>query len=158
VVQNGDFETPSVAMGYWAYLADLTGVVWSGAGAGIANGFSPWGRNGHGGSQYAFVQNTASMKQAISGFVPGRTYRITFWMGQRNGTIGAYEPNPIEVTLSGVGSVFGPTAPPSGGTFWNTYVTSPFTATSSSHELTFIGSNTTTIDKTSLIDDVSIGP
>jgi hypothetical protein len=155
VVQNADFETPAVAMGSWAYLTDLSGVVWSGpAGAGVANGIGAWGKTGHSGSQYAFVQNTASMKQTISGFVPGRTYRITFWMVSRNGNAGGDVNNPIEVALSGVGSVFGPTGP-GFGTEWRSNVTLPFTATSSSHELTFIGTNASG-DKTSLIDDVSI--
>jgi hypothetical protein len=107
-VPDFGFETPSIGGGAFQY--NPSGCSWtfsgsSGNGSGIAAKGSQFGNgNVPEGAQEAFIQGTGAISQAISGFIPGTTYTITFTAGQRPGNaqtwnvkmddsvIGSYKP------------------------------------------------------------------
>lgn len=129
-VAGGGFEAPEVGTGF-AYRPDsaFTG------NSGIAGNSSLWGFDpAPEGDQIAFVQNgpaAAAVSLAVSGLVPGASYRVAFRMSARPG----YAAIPLTLAFNGaaIGTVEATTH---GFVAW----TSPaFTATAASGTLSFTG-------------------
>jgi len=127
---NSGFEAPVLAAGQ-SVAGGATG--WGGTLPwGIANGSGAWGTGGHSGSQYAYIQaqsvlgpHIGAMTQTVSDLVVGKTYKVTFWMAQRNGNANANTPAPMRVFANDA-QIFGPVSP---SLAWSSYTTSTFTAT-----------------------------
>ena len=158
---------------------------WTFAGGGAANeynsaaynvwlqGMSPLASNavvGAGLSIYApdadtfwgVLQNKASMTTTYTNFVVGATYVIYFW-GTSRMCCTPNQVNDLGVAISGVGSVFynsavGSTVYSSNAVwFWQPFMTSQFTATSTTHTITFTATNPRSQpDVTTFVDDVRV--
>ena len=151
---NFSFETPKVN----GYAYDLAGASWVFAGASpngsgiLANGSAFANPNAPDGSQAAFVQAYGSFSQSLSGFVPGRVYTVTYFAAQRSGD----NQNGGESWKVLIDSQPIQTNAP-GGTSYAPY-TASFTATATTHKLSFVGTDLATGDNTVFIDDVQISP
>src|SRR5439155_59661 len=79
---NSSFETPNIGNGNYRYNPAGGSWTFSGAspnGSGIvANGSGFNNPNAPQGVQAAFVQEFGTISQAIPGFTPGTTYKVTF--------------------------------------------------------------------------------
>ncbi len=157
-IANYGFETPSV--GTYAY--DPSGASWtfspssSNGGSGItANGsaFTLDNSVAPQGAQVAFLQGTGTISQALSGFVPGITYTVTFLAAQRVNGNGTGQNQTWNLTLDG--TTFASFAPGTSATSYKTY-SATFTATATNHTLACIGTDTNGGDNTIFIDNVSI--
>lgn len=121
-VPNFGFETPNLGDGNFKY--NPTGGSWvfigpNGNGSGIvANGSGFNNPNVPQGSQAAFVQGQGTISQAISGFIPGTKYTISFSAAQRPGNeqtwnvkidstvIGGYKPGGVTIVNDDVTTRF----------------------------------------------------
>jgi len=155
-VGNFSFETPAMV----AYEYSPTGAAWtfaaqSGAnGAGIAaNGsaFTFANPNAPNGTQVAFLQGTGSISQALSGFVAGSNYLVTFSAAQR----GSYNNGGQTWNVTIGNTVIGSFSPSGSATNYATYSAS-FTATAASQTLGFVGTDANGGDNTVFLDDVLI--
>jgi starvation-inducible outer membrane lipoprotein len=151
-VVNPGFEIPSI--GSDAYRYNPTGATWTFTGASpngsglIANGSAFSNPNALQGVQAAFVQEDGTIKQTISGFVPGTSYTITFLAAERPGDAQTWN-----VTVNGaVIASYNP------GSSANAYVeySATFTATATSETVAFVGTDLAGGDNTIFIDDVQI--
>jgi hypothetical protein len=139
---NSDFATtPPMTPGAGTYIYDPTNVsgwTFSGPtqnaaggsyGSGVAEYGSAWNFDAatDGANQVAFLQNTATVTQTISGLTTGQQYTVSFYLEDRPG----YSSNPIIVSMGGTTLLS--TTPGSG---WTLY-TETFTATAASELLSF---------------------
>jgi hypothetical protein len=151
-VADFGFETPAIGSGNYEY--DPSGASWTFSGASpdgsglIANGSAFSNPNALQGIQAAFVQEDGTLKQTISGFIPGTNYTITFLGAERPGNAQTWN-----VTVDGV--VIGSYNPGSGATSYVEY-NAAFTATAAAETLAFVGTDLAGGDNTIFIDDVQI--
>jgi regulation of enolase protein 1 (concanavalin A-like superfamily) len=152
-VPNFSFETPTTAN----YVYNPPGGSWSFAGpSGLSSNktaFTIGNPNAPVGTQVAFVQGTSTVAQALSGFVPGTTYKVTFAAAQR----GNFNQGGQTWNVLIDGSSKGSYAPSASASNYVDY-TATFTATATSHTLAFKGSNLNGGDNTVFIDNVRIAP
>ncbi len=144
---NFSFETPAIGTGNYQY--NPSGGSWifggaSGSGSGPGgqwcSGFS--NPNAPQGSQAAFVQSYGSISQTLTGFNPGVTYTISFSAAQRGGTAQHGGESWNVMIDNTVVTNFNP-----GGTGYAGYAAS-FTASSSVHTLSFVGTDFAAGDNT----------
>lgn len=150
---NAASET-SVWAGWLAGLAPLATNAVTGAGLSIyaPDGDTYWGT----------LQNRASMTTTYSNFVVGATYTINFWATARMCCV-ANQVNDLGVTISNIGSVYYESAVGAAVYsadvvwFWQPFMTTQFTATSTSHTITFTTTNPRAqSDVTTFVDDVRV--
>ncbi|MEM7390860.1 MAG: hypothetical protein AAF492_00810, partial [Verrucomicrobiota bacterium] len=156
-LSNADFETNAALFSAWpgytggSNPAQITN--WPGTGnRGInpgAIGSAPFRDNGHNTSNVAFLQGSSSISNLISGWVPGRPYRIAFDYNAR-----AIMNDPGMRAVIGKVTVNDSLVPPTGG--MNAYYTANllFTPTNTSASLRF--EQTVGGDRTLLIDNLRI--
>ena len=152
---NYGFETPVTS----TYIYNPSGGSWTfsngtGSGSGVtannsaftaANPVAPQG------VQVAFLQTTGTIAQAISGFVPGATYTVTFAAAQR----GQYQNGGQSWNVTIDGTVIGSFNPGASATSYVDYSAS-FVATAATHTLGFVGTDLVGGDNTVFIDNVRI--
>ena len=151
---NSGFESPSIANfqyspsgGSWTF----SGASPSGSGI-VHNGSGFSNPNAPEGAQAAFVQEFGAMSQSVSGFSPGQTYTITFSACQRSG-VNQHGGQSWNVKIDN--NVVGSYNPGPGATSYVDY-SCTFTATASTHTLTFAGTDLVGGDNTVFIDNVRI--
>ena len=169
-IGNAGFETPSLGSGVYAYSAGdaIYGVpaltadqavqaVWDFEGttgiSGNGSAFTSGNPDAPEGSQVAFLQQTGTFSQTISGFSAG-AYTFSFDAAQR-GNYGG--PQDFEVSLDNtLLGIYGPGL----STDYTAFTTAPALVSAGSHTLTFTGLNTNPLDddNTALIDNVSVSP
>ncbi len=167
-IGNAGFEAPSLGSGAYAYSAadaqygvpSLTAdqaaqAVWDfegGSGiSGNGSGFTSGNPDAPEGSQVAFLQDTGTFSQAISGFAGG-AYTFSFDAAQR-GNFGG--PQDFEVSLDSIPlGVYGPGL----STSYQSFTTLPVLVDAGTHTLTFTGLNTAGGDNTAFIDSVGVSP
>ena len=154
---NLGFEIPSLGAGNFSYAP--SGGSWtftdssSGNGSGIAaNGSAFNNPNAPQGTQAALVQSYGSISQTLSGFAPGTNYTITYSAAQRSG---AAQHGGESWNVAIDNTVIKTNAP--GSTSYTTY-TANFTATTTAHTLSFVGTDLAGDDNTVFIDNVSFNP
>ena len=150
------FEIPSIGSGNYSY--NPLGGFWtfsggSGNGSGIvANGSGFSNPNVLEGTQAAFVQSYGSVAQTLSGFTPGTSYTITYSAAQRPGP-DQHGGESWNVVIDG--NVIKTNNP--GATSFTTY-TATFTASATTHTLSFVGTDLAGGDNTVFIDYVRFSP
>ena len=157
-ILNFGFETPNTL----TYLYNPSGGSWtfspqSGAnGAGVtANDslFSTGNPNAPQGVQAAFLQGTGSISQAVSGFVPGVKYAISFAAAQRATYANGGQTWNVKIDNTIIGSF----SPAANATNYTTFATT-FTASATTHTLAFTGTDLHGNDNTVFLDNVRIAP
>lgn len=158
VVGNYSFEAPTTTN----YIYNPSGGSWtfSGAspsGAGVsANGgnFTSGNAVAPSGLQVAFLQETGTITQTLTGFTPGTSYTVTFMASQRV-TVGSGTQvgQTFDVRLDG--NTIASFNPPQGTASYTLYSAS-FTATAASHTLSFVGTDHNGGDNTVFLDDVQV--
>jgi starvation-inducible outer membrane lipoprotein len=152
VNENFGFETPSLGSGNFQY--DPSGASWTFSGASpngsgiVANGSGFSNPNAPQGNQAAFVQTYGTMTQAISGFIPGTNYTLTFLAAERSGYSESWK-----VTVNG--ATIGSYNPGPGATAYVPY-TANFTATAATETLAFVGTDLAGNEDAVFLDDVQI--
>jgi Glycosyl hydrolase catalytic core/Concanavalin A-like lectin/glucanases superfamily/Putative Ig domain len=154
-IANSGFETPATSSfiynpssGSWTFSGS------SGNGSGVAannSGFTQANPNAPEGVQVAFLQGSAIISQALSGFILGKTYVIAFSGAQRTRTAQLGQSWDVRVDGMTIGSF----APPQSATNYADY-TVTFTASATSHTLAFVGTNMNEGDNTVFLDNVRI--
>jgi hypothetical protein len=156
---NFGFETPKII----TYQYDPSGASWiftaesGNNGSGItANGslFNSGNPNAPQGEQAAFLQSISTISQAISGFVPGAEYSVTFSAAQR---AGQSENGGQTWNLTVNGATIASYNPPATATNYVDY-TANFTATAATQTLSFVGTDLAGGDNTVFLDNVRITP
>jgi len=154
---NLGFEIPSLGAGSFSYAP--SGGSWSftessgASGSGIAaNGSSFGNPNAPQGTQAALLQGYGSISQVLSGFSPGTNYTITYSTAQRSGA-SQHGGESWNVTIDG--NVIKTNNP--GATSYTTQ-NATFTATATTHALSFVGTDLAGGDNTVFIDNVSFTP
>ena len=154
-ISNYSFETPNVSGGY-EYNPSYAGWTFSGAspnGSGILGNGSAFGNpNAPDGVQAAFVEEYGTISQTLYGFVPGTVYTITYYGAQRSG---ANQNGGESWDIMIDNTVIATNRP---GLASYTIYTATFTATATTHTLSFVGTDLATGDNTVFIDDVQISP
>jgi hypothetical protein len=144
------FEQVSVGAGQFRYRP--TGSPWTFSGdAGISgngSGFTSGNPDAPEGVQVAFLQETGSFSQAVSGWAAG-TYTLTFDAAQR-GNFGTSRQD-FDVLVDGV--VVGTFTP--SGTSYQAYTTAAFTVAAGSHTIVFRGLDSAGGDNTAFVDAVT---
>lgn len=162
VISNGSFENATVQDGYWVSGVNADGWTFN-ANSGIAMGDCAWGRAGHSGKKYAYLQSRGDgigmFCQVIQGLQIGQKYRVAFWMARRNTAVkliaAANVAVPIQVMADN--QVIVPFTTPKGEGDWSLCESKPFVATTNGITLTFMAQTSHT-DKATLIDDVVLMP
>jgi len=155
-VADFGFEIPSLGSGNYSYnpgggFWTFSGAAGSGSGI-VANGSGFSNPNAPEGTQAAFLQEYGTITQTLSGFVPGKSYTITYSAAQRSGSSqnGGESWN---VVIDG--NVIKANSP--GATSYTTY-TATFTASATIHTLAFVGTDLAGGDNTVFIDNVRFSP
>jgi hypothetical protein len=150
-VPNSGFETPSLGSGY-EYNPSGGSWTFSGAspsGSGLVGNGSGFGNpNAPQGVQAAFVQETGTISQTISGFTSGLNYTISFLAAERLNNSESWN-----VTVNG--TVVASFNPGSSATSYTNY-SATFTATAATQTVAFVGTDLTGGDNTVFIDNVRI--
>jgi hypothetical protein len=152
-VAVGDPRFDQVVVGTGNFQYDPTGSPWAFSGlsgiSGNNSGFTAGNPTAPQGVQVAFLQETGSFTQTVTGWVAG-TYVLTFYAAQRE-NYQAHQQN-FNVLIDGnVVSTFTPS-----GTSYHTYSTATFTVTAGTHTITFRGLDNAGGDNTVFIDSVAI--
>jgi hypothetical protein len=154
---NFGFEAPVTATyiynpsgGSWTFSTGTStgsGVTANGSGFTAGNAVAPQG------VQVAFLQTTGTISQAISGFIPGRTYTVKYLASQRQNKSGGQSGQTFSIKIDNtvVGSVL-----PSQAVASYVEYTNNFTATATTHTLAFVGTDLFGGDNTVLLDNVRI--
>jgi hypothetical protein len=152
---NLGFEAPVISTyqynpsgGSWTFVP-LSGVNGSGITAN-GSGFTSSNPNAPQGNQVAFLQGTGTITQAISGFVLGANYSVSFLAAQRVSTNGSGQTWQLKLDDNAIGTY----APAESASSYVTY-TAAFTATATTHTLSFVGTDTHGGDNTIFLDNVS---
>lgn len=153
--RNLDFETPSLGTGGGSYQYNCSGGSWTftaasgNSGSGMAGNGSAFNNpNAPGGTQVAFLQGTGTITQTMGGFTAGTGYKLNFKAAQRPGNAQTW-------TVKFDGTTIGTYNPGSGATSFADYSTSAFMATSSTHTITFTGTNQAGGDNTIFLDNLA---
>ena len=153
---NLGFETPGLGAGNYAY--NPGGGSWTftdnsgSSGSGIAANGSAFGNpNAPQGTQAALLQGYGSISQTLSGFAPGTNYTVTYSVAQRGAVQNGGESWNVVID----GNVIKANSP--GLTSYTTY-TANFTASATTHTLSFVGTDLAGGDNTVFIDNVNFNP
>jgi hypothetical protein len=149
-IVNSDFATtPPMTPGDGTYTYNPTNVSgWTfTGGSGVAEYGSAWGFTAapDGANQVAFLQNTSTLTQTITGLTAGQQYVVSFYLEDRPG----YASNPVIVSIGGTNL---PSITPGNG--WSLY-TETFTATAASELLSF-STSTSSGDNDTGLSDVTV--
>ena len=148
---NFGFEAPGVGSGYqynpsggsWAFNGS------SPNGSGIVGNGSLFGNpNAPQATQAAFIQETGTISQAISGFTPGINYTVSFLAAER-----LHNAQSWNVTVNG--AVIASFSPGSNATSYVNY-TAAFKATAAAQTVAFVGTDLAGGDNTVFVDNVRI--
>ncbi|MES2922772.1 MAG: family 78 glycoside hydrolase catalytic domain [Verrucomicrobiota bacterium] len=154
MIVNAGFEAPRIT----SYHYNPAGAGWtfsakSGAnGSGIsanASDFTNANPPAPEGTQVAVLQGTGSISQAVTGFIPGNRYRVTFAAAQRGSFNSAGQT--FRFNLNGTQIA---TFAPAGSTYAD--YTATFTANAATQTLAFVGTNSNGGDNTAFIDHVRL--
>jgi hypothetical protein len=149
----GDAGFEKVVVGAGAFGYDPTGSAWAFSGSsgisGNNSGFTSSNPVAPQGAQVAFLQNTGSFSQSVTGWAAG-SYVLTFDAAQRGGSNQASRQN-FEVLVDGV--VVGTFTPL--GTNYQSYSTTAFTVTAGTHTITFQGLDSAGGDNTAFVDQIA---
>ena len=158
-VFNSGFETPSV--GTFQYTPSGASWTFTAQSGNNGSGLTPNGTlfnssnpNAPEGAQVAFLQSTSMISQAISGFVPGAKYSVTFSAAER---AGQFQHGGQTWSLKLDNTVVASFNPSANATNYMDYATN-FTATAATHTLTFVGTDLVGGDNTVFLDNVRIAP
>ena len=148
-IPNNGFEAPTTS----TYIYNPTGGSWifTGSSGVSANNsaFTNKNPNAPEGVQVAFLQETGSFSQSISGFQASTPYVVSFYVAQRGYNVATQN---FQILLDGTSlGTFTP-----GSTSYSLLTTQPFTTTAGSHTLHFVGLDSAGGDNTVFIDDVVI--
>ena len=157
-VFNFGFETPTTSTyqynpsgGSWSFMAQSgnngSGITANNSLFSTGNPVTPQG------IQSAFLQSTSTITQAISGFVPGVKYSVTFAAAQR----ATFQHGGQTWSLKLDGTVFGNYSTAASATNYADFTTN-FTATAATHTLAFVGTDLLGGDNTVFLDNVRIAP
>jgi hypothetical protein len=157
-VFNFGFETPTTSTyqynppgGSWTFMAQSGN---NGSGITANNSlFSSGNPVAPQGIQSAFLQSTSTISQAISGFVPGVKYSITFAAAQR----ATFQHGGQTWSLKLDGMVLGNYSTALSATNYVDFTTN-FTASAATHTLTFAGTDLLGGDNSVFLDNVRIAP
>jgi hypothetical protein len=157
-VLNFGFESPSISTyqynpsgGSWTFTAQSGN---NGSGITANNSlFSSGNPPAPQGIQSAFLQSTSIISQAISGFVPGVKYTVTFAAAQRATYQNGGQTWSVKIDNTVVGSF----SPAASATNYTDFTTN-FTASATTHTLAFIGTDLHGNDNTVFLDNVRIAP
>ena len=148
-IPNAGFENPPIGAGHYQYNPAGGGWAFSSGSGLVANGSGFGNPNAPEGTQAAFIQQSGTLTQALSGFVVGSVYRIRFKAVERSGNAQSWN---VKVDNTVIGSF----NPGSGASSYADYTTSTFTATAVTQTLAFVGTNLAGGDNTIFIDTVAI--
>jgi len=152
---NFGFETPVTS----TYIYNPSGGSWTfssstGSGSGVSannSAFTTGNPAAPQGVQVAFLQVTGVISEAVSGFIPGTSYTVTFAAAER----AQYENGGESWNLTLDGAVIGSFNPGASATAYVDYSAS-FVATAATHTLGFVGTDLAGGDNTVFIDNVRI--
>jgi hypothetical protein len=156
-VNDGNFETPQLATGNYAF--NPTGTPWQFNGAsGIAtnaSAFTIGNKNAPDGFQVAFLKQTANITQSV--YLTAGLYSLSFMAAQRGTSQDSYQELEVLVDGNVVCDVVpsNTTTATSGVPQWGLYQTATFTVTAGLHTVKFLGVNPNGGDNTVLIDSVT---
>jgi len=148
---NFGFETPGLGSGY---QYNPSGGFWTFDGASpngsgiVCNGSLFGNPSAPQGVQAAFVQEHGTISQAISGFIPGINYTVSFFAAERPNNAQSWN-----VTVNG--TVIASFNPGASATSYVNY-TATFTATAATETVAFVGTDLAGGDNTVFIDNVRI--
>jgi hypothetical protein len=149
----GDQGFEQVAVGTGQFQYNPSGSTWTfSGGAGVSgnnSGFTGGNPNAPAGAQVAFLQETGSFSQTVTGWTAG-TYTISFLAAQR----GNFQSSQQDFSVLIDGVVIGTFTPSS--TLYQSLVTASFTVTAGAHTITFQGLDSAGGDNSAFIDDVGI--
>jgi hypothetical protein len=161
LIADAGFETPGVGTAQYGYSPAGSGWTFSahsGAnGAGICangSGFNSGNPNAPQGTQVAFLQGTGSISQTFGGLIAGAGYQLSFFAAQRNNIYGQQLGQTWHVLIDG--TVVGSYSPPESATNFSVYTASFTASPSSSHTLSFVGTDANGGDNTILIDELNL--
>ncbi len=150
VVGDSGFERIQVGAGQFQYRP--SGSNWSFAGnSGISannSGFTSGNPPAPQGQQVAFLQQTGSISQAVSGWAAG-SYALSFDAAQR----GNFHASKQDFSVLVDGAVVGTFTP--SGTSYQSYTTAAFTVAAGAHTITFQGLDSAGGDNTAFVDAVA---
>ncbi|MES2659619.1 MAG: Ig-like domain-containing protein [Verrucomicrobiota bacterium] len=147
----GGFESPVLGNGVFKYNPNggggwtFSGASPSGSGI-VANGSAFSNPNAPEGIQAAFVQGTGTMTQTFAGFTPGTTYQIRYAAAQRPGYSQTWDVKLDNTVIQ---------SNPAGSTRYAIYTTT-FTATATTHTVSFVGTDLAGNADTVFIDNVQV--
>jgi glucose/arabinose dehydrogenase len=150
-VEDPGFEQVAVGSGHFQY--DPAGSPWSFSGSagvsGNSSGFTAGNPPAPQGSQVAFLQQTGSFSQSVTGWAAG-SYVLSFVAAQRGINQASHED--FEVLVDGkVVATFTPSSKS-----YQSYSTAVFSVTAGAHTVTFKGLDTAGGDNTAFIDGVTV--
>ena len=154
---NPGFEVPATS----TYIYNPSGGGWTFTAQSGANGsgvtannsaFSSGNTNAPEGAQCAFLQGISTISQAVSGFIPGAKYNVTFAAAQRAYS-SANGGQTWQVRIDG--TIIGTFIPLANATNYVDYTTN-FTATATTHTLRFVGTDLHGGDNTVFLDNVRL--
>ena len=150
-IPDAGFEQVQVGAGQFRYLP--TGSTWTFAGSsGISannSGFTSANPPAPEGLQVAFLQETGSFSQAVTGWAAG-SYTLSFDAAQR----GNYQASRQDFSVLVDGAVVGTFTP--AGKSYQSYTTATFAVAAGSHTITFRGLDSAGGDNTAFVDLVSV--
>jgi hypothetical protein len=150
-IADAGFEEVPVGSGQYRY--DPTGSPWAFSGtAGISgngSGFTAGNPPAPQGSQVAFLQETGSFSQTVSGWAAG-SYVISFDAAQRSN----FQASRQDFAVLVDGNVVGTFTP--SGTSYQSHATAAFTVAAGMHTITFQGLDSAGGDNTAFIDQVIV--
>ena len=154
---NPGFEVPATS----TYIYNPSGGGWTFTAQSGANGsgvtannsaFSSGNTNAPEGAQCAFLQGISTISQAVSGFILGAKYNVTFAAAQRAYS-SANGGQTWQVRIDG--TIIGTFIPLANATNYVDYTTN-FTATATTHTLRFVGTDLHGGDNTVFLDNVRL--
>ncbi|WP_338285290.1 LamG-like jellyroll fold domain-containing protein [Luteolibacter sp. LG18] len=152
---NFGFETPVVASG--AVSHNPTGASWTFSGmsgvSGLNSAYVIGNRAAPQGTQVAYLQNTGSISQSITGFTPGSFYTVKFLASQRQSLYQLGSTFDLRIDGRTIKSFY----PSQQGSTYGEF-TATFTATAASHVLSFAGTNANGGTSMVMLDRVIIAP
>jgi hypothetical protein len=158
-IANSGFEAPVTS----SFIYNPGGNQWRfsgspGNGSGVTannSGFTQANPTAPEGRQVAFLQGSAIITQGLTGFIPKKGYRLTFSAAQRNRSTQLGQTWHVRIDGVTIASF----APPQSATNYTDY-TVTFTASATSHTLSFVGTNLNGGDNTIFLDNlrITLGP
>ena len=154
---NPGFEVPATS----TYIYNPSGGGWTFTAQSSANGsgvtannsaFTSGNTNAPEGAQCAFLQSISTISQAVTGFIPGAKYNVTF-AGAQRGYSSANGGQTWQVRIDS--TIIGTFIPLANATNYVDYSTN-FTATATTHTLRFVGTDLHGGDNTVFLDNIRL--